>query len=110
MSKVHVETTINDEATEFLCEPNQPLLEVLRDTLGLTGTKEGCSTGDCGACSITLDGRLVCSRARAECDRCLFMCFYKATHGHTCCTDAYSLLVDHVEHELDVAAHHPRVA
>ena len=61
MSKVHVETTINDEATEFLCEPNQPLLEVLRDTLGLTGTKEGCSTGDCGACSITLDGRLVCS-------------------------------------------------
>ena len=61
MSKVHVETTINDEVTEFLCEPNQPLLEVLRDTLGLTGTKEGCSTGDCGACSITLDGRLVCS-------------------------------------------------
>jgi len=48
MSKVHVETTINDEAAEFLCEPNQSLLEVLRDTLGLTGTKEGCSTGDCG--------------------------------------------------------------
>ena len=61
MSKVHVETTINEEATEFLCEPNQSLLEVLRDTLGLTGTKEGCSTGDCGACSITMDGRLVCS-------------------------------------------------
>ena len=61
MSKVHVETTINDEAAEFLCEPNQSLLEVLRDTLGLTGTKEGCSTGDCGACSVMLDGRLVCS-------------------------------------------------
>ena len=61
MSKVHVETTINDEITEFLCEPNQSLLEVLRDTLGLTGTKEGCSTGDCGACTVTLDGRLVCS-------------------------------------------------
>ncbi len=61
MSKIHVETTINGEPTEFLCEPQQTLLEALRDELGLTGTKEGCGTGDCGACSVTLDGRLVCS-------------------------------------------------
>ena len=59
--KTHVETTINGEPVEFLCEPRQSLLEVLRDELGMTGTKEGCTTGDCGACSITLDGRLVCS-------------------------------------------------
>ena len=59
--KQHVETTINGEATEFLCQPHQSLLEVLRDELGLTGTKEGCLTGDCGACSVTLDGRLVCA-------------------------------------------------
>ena len=56
MSKVHVQTTINGEATEFLCEPRQSLLEVLRETLGFTGTKEGCNDGNCGACSITLDG------------------------------------------------------
>ncbi len=61
MSKIHVETTINGEPAEFLCEPQQTLLEALRDELGLTGTKEGCGTGDCGACSVTLDGRLVCS-------------------------------------------------
>jgi carbon-monoxide dehydrogenase small subunit len=61
MSKVRVETTINGQAREFLCEPQQSLLEVLRDVVQLTGTKEGCSTGDCGACSITLDGTLVCS-------------------------------------------------
>lgn len=61
MTKVHVETTINGVDTEFLCEPNQTLLDVLREELQMTGTKEGCSTGDCGACSITLDGRLVCS-------------------------------------------------
>ena len=61
MAKLHVTTTINGEPTEFLCEPNQSVLDVLRNTLGLTGTKEGCGTGDCGACSITLDGRLVCS-------------------------------------------------
>ena len=61
MSKSHVETTINGEPTEFLCEPQQTLLEVLRDELLLTGTKEGCATGDCGACSVMLDGRLVCS-------------------------------------------------
>ena len=61
MKKHHVTATINGETTEFLCEPQQTLLDVLRDTLNLTGSKEGCSSGDCGACSITVDGRLVCS-------------------------------------------------
>ena len=61
MSKIHVTTTINGEPAEFLCTPIQTVLDVLRNTLGLTGSKEGCCTGDYGACSITLDGRLVCS-------------------------------------------------
>jgi carbon-monoxide dehydrogenase small subunit len=61
VSKLHVKTTINGEETEFLCAPHQTLLSALRDGLGLTGTKEGCATGDCGACSVTLDGRLVAS-------------------------------------------------
>ncbi len=61
MAKVHVTTTINGEPVEFLCDPGQNMLDVLRNTLGLTGSKEGCGTGDCGACSITLDGRLTCS-------------------------------------------------
>src|SRR3974377_2612781 len=61
MSKHHVSTIINGEPTEFLCEPPLTLLDVLRDELNLTGSKEGCSSGDCGACSVTLDGRLVCS-------------------------------------------------
>jgi carbon-monoxide dehydrogenase small subunit len=61
MAKVHVTTTINGEPAEFLCEPHHSMLDVLRGPLGLTGSKEGCGTGDCGACSITLDGRLVCS-------------------------------------------------
>jgi carbon-monoxide dehydrogenase small subunit len=59
--KIHVATTVNGEPTEFLCEPGQVLSEVLRNTLDLTGTKEGCTTGDCGACSVMLDGALVCS-------------------------------------------------
>ncbi len=59
--KVHVQTTLNGEVTEFLCEPRQSLLEVLRDELGFTGSKEGCLTGDCGACSVILDGRPSCS-------------------------------------------------
>ncbi len=59
--KVHIETTINGESVEFLCEPRQSLLEVLRDVLDLTGAKEGCLTGDCGACSVILDGRITCS-------------------------------------------------
>jgi carbon-monoxide dehydrogenase small subunit len=57
--KTHVTTTINGERTEFLCEPRQSLLEVLRDDLWLTGTKEGCNNGNCGACNVTLDGALV---------------------------------------------------
>jgi carbon-monoxide dehydrogenase small subunit len=61
MGRLHVRTRVNGEAAEFLCDPRQTLLDVLRDELQLTGTKEGCGTGDCGACSVTLDGRLVCS-------------------------------------------------
>ena len=61
MPKRHVKTTINAETTEFLCEPGETLLEVLRDRLGLTGTKEGCATGDCGACSVMFNGRVICS-------------------------------------------------
>ncbi len=61
MAKHHVETTINGDAVEFLCETDQTLLDVLRDELQLTGSKEGCASGDCGACSVTMDGRLVCA-------------------------------------------------
>ena len=61
MAKYHVTTTINGEPTEFLCDPQQTLLDVLRDELHLTGSKEGCGSGDCGACSVMADGRLVCS-------------------------------------------------
>lgn len=59
--KIHVTTTVNGDEYEFLCEPGQTLVDVLRNELELTGTKEGCSTGDCGACSVTIDDRLVCS-------------------------------------------------
>ena len=61
MTQIHVSTKINGDDVEFLCEPDEVLLDVLRDRLGLTGSKEGCGTGDCGACSVTIDGRLVCS-------------------------------------------------
>lgn len=61
MSKVQVTTSINGESVEFLCAPEQTLVDVLREDLDRTGTKEGCSTGDCGACSVLLNGRLVCS-------------------------------------------------
>ena len=61
MAKTYVSATINGESSEFLCETQQTLLDVLRDVVGLTGSKEGCASGDCGACSITLDDRLVCS-------------------------------------------------
>jgi carbon-monoxide dehydrogenase small subunit len=61
MAKVHVTATLNGNAVEFLCETRQTLLQILRDELHLTGTKEGCGTGDCGACSVTVDGRLMCS-------------------------------------------------
>ena len=57
--KTYVQATINGEHTDFLCEPRQSLLEVLRDVIGLTGTKEGCNDGNCGACTIILDGRIV---------------------------------------------------
>jgi len=59
--KHHVSTTVNGDDVEFLCETEQTLLDVLRDELHLTGSKEGCGSGDCGACSVTLDGRLVCA-------------------------------------------------
>lgn len=61
MKKIHVTTTVNGDEYELLCEPQQTLLDVLRDELQMTGTKEGCATGDCGACSVTVDGVLVCS-------------------------------------------------
>ena len=61
MPKIHVTATINGDAVEYLCEPEQTLLDVLRDELNMTGSKEGCSSGDCGACSVMVDGRLVCS-------------------------------------------------
>jgi aerobic carbon-monoxide dehydrogenase small subunit len=61
MSRVHVEAILNGNDVEFLCETRQTLLQILRDELHLTGTKEGCATGDCGACSVTIDGRLMCS-------------------------------------------------
>lgn len=58
---VHVSTTINGNPTDFLCEPRQSLLEVLRDVLGMTGTKEGCNDGNCGACTVVFDGRIITS-------------------------------------------------
>jgi len=61
MTQIHVFTKINGDAVEFLCEAQETLLDVLRDRLGLTGSKEGCASGDCGACSVMLDGRLVCA-------------------------------------------------
>jgi carbon-monoxide dehydrogenase small subunit len=61
MKSVPVSTTVNGDPHEFLCAPDETLLDVLRNRLGLTGSKEGCGTGDCGACSVTLNGRLVCS-------------------------------------------------
>ena len=61
MSKIHVQCVINGEQKDFLCEARESLLEVLREGLGFTGTKEGCGTGDCGACSVIFDGRLICS-------------------------------------------------
>lgn len=61
MSGIAVSTTINGDDVEYICRPEETLLEVLRDRLGLTGAKEGCGTGDCGACSVIVDDRLVCS-------------------------------------------------
>jgi aerobic-type carbon monoxide dehydrogenase small subunit (CoxS/CutS family) len=80
MSKTHVTTTINGEPAEFLAEAGLTLLDALRDEVGLTGTKEGCGSGDCGACSVIVDGRLVCAclvlaveaegRTATHCTRC----------------------------------------
>ncbi|MEO6298305.1 MAG: (2Fe-2S)-binding protein [Paracoccaceae bacterium] len=61
MKTIHVSTKVNGDTMEFVCGPDESLLDVLRNRLGLTGAKEGCGTGDCGACSVTLNGRLVCS-------------------------------------------------
>ena len=70
--KVHVQTTINGEAVDFLCEPRNSLLEVFRDDLDLTGAKEGCNNGNCGACNVIMDGRLVnsCCVLGVEADGC----------------------------------------
>ena len=61
MKNTHIATKVNGDGVEFTCEPDETLLEVLRNRLGLTGAKEGCGTGDCGACSVLVNGRLVCS-------------------------------------------------
>ncbi|MEP2027096.1 MAG: (2Fe-2S)-binding protein [Paracoccaceae bacterium] len=61
MKNLHISTTVNGDEKEFICGSDETLLDVLRDRLDLTGAKEGCGTGDCGACSVTLNGRLVCS-------------------------------------------------
>ena len=61
MKNTHIATKVNGDGVEFTCEPDETLLEVLRNRFGLTGTKEGCGTGDCGACSVLVNGRLVCS-------------------------------------------------
>ena len=61
MSNIHITAKVNGDDVEFLCDPRETLLDVLRDRLNLTGTKEGCGTGDCGACTVTIEDRLVCS-------------------------------------------------
>ena len=61
MKTIQVATIINGDAVEFVCTPDESLLDVLRNRLGMTGAKEGCGTGDCGVCTVTLDGRMVCS-------------------------------------------------
>ena len=61
MKGIAVSTKVNGDAVEYVCQPRETLLDVLRDRLGLTGAKEGCGTGDCGACSVTVDGTVVCS-------------------------------------------------
>lgn len=60
-TKIHVTTTINGDAVEYLCDAEETLLDVLRDRLGLMGSKEGCGTGDCGACTVEVDGRIACA-------------------------------------------------
>jgi carbon-monoxide dehydrogenase small subunit len=83
MSGVHVTAKVNGDVVEYVCEPDESLLDVLRNRLGLTGAKEGCGTGDCGACSITLDGRLTCSCLvlGAEADGCEIGTIEGMAHG-----------------------------
>lgn len=61
MSRMAISTTVNGDPAEFLCDPGETLLDALRGPLGLTGAKEGCGSGDCGACTVMLDGAMVCS-------------------------------------------------
>ena len=68
MSKLRIATTVNGEQQELLCDADTTLLDALRDELGLTGTKEGCGSGDCGACTIVLDGKMVCSCLVLACE------------------------------------------
>jgi carbon-monoxide dehydrogenase small subunit len=83
MTKLHVSTLINGEPAEFLCEPGDTMLDALRGPLGLTGSKEGCASGDCGACSIMLDDRLVCSclMLAAEAEGCELQTIEGMAHG-----------------------------
>ena len=99
MAKHHVTTTINGDETEFLCETEQTLLDALRDELHMTGTKEGCGTGDCGACSIRFDGALVCA--------CLVLAV--EANGKQIETVVMALLVDRglVEYDDLVVKHWP---
>ena len=85
MANLHVSATINGDAQEFLCEPQETLLDALRDRLGLTGAKEGCGTGDCGACSVVVNGRLVCSCLvlAAEADGAEIKTIEGLAHGET---------------------------
>jgi len=96
MSKYHVSTTINGEPTEFLCEGELTLLDVLRDDLHLTGSKEGCSSGDCGACSVIVDGRLVCSclMLAVEAEGCAIETIEGMARGH----DLHPLQQKFLEH------------
>jgi carbon-monoxide dehydrogenase small subunit len=98
MSKLHVTTSINGEPAEFLCEAGDTMLDALRGPLGLTGSKEGCASGDCGACSILLDDRLVCS--------CLMLA--AEAHGHEISTIEGMAKGDHLhplqQKFLEVAA------
>jgi len=91
-----VSVRINGEPTEFLCEPQLTLLDVLRDELHLTGSKEGCSSGDCGACSVIVDGRLVCSclMLAAEAEGCAVETIEGMAHGH----DLHPLQQKFLEH------------
>ncbi|UXX83781.1 (2Fe-2S)-binding protein [Roseovarius pelagicus] len=61
MKNIHVSTTVNGDEVEFVCPPNETLLDALRDRVGLKGAKEGCGTGDCGACTVEMNGEIVCS-------------------------------------------------